>query len=121
MSLTSTWCKVKKTILRNMSWNMTSSLHFQPVYIIYLDYRKAFDSVLHERLLEQLEAFGIYRSIRMGIHRFLTDRWQKISAVCAPMPPDLQVASLKEVSLGMCCSSCLLMTYEKLWKLCVRQ
>ena len=73
MSLTSTCCKVNKIILRNMSWNMyRSSLHFiNPVYIFYLDYRKAVGSVPHERLLDKLKAFRINCSTRMWIYSFL--------------------------------------------------
>ena len=50
-----------------------------PVDVIYLDYRKAFDSVPHGRLLEKLKLFGINSSIRKWISSFLTNRWQKVS------------------------------------------
>ena len=42
-----------------------------PVDVIYLDYRKAFDSVPHGRLLEKLKLFGINSSIRTWISSFL--------------------------------------------------
>ena len=111
MSLTSTWCKVMNTIVRDnfmehiKEFNMlTENQHdfrqkrscctqllktvhdwakaediSSPVDAIYLDYRKAFDSVSHERLLEKLKVLGINCSIRTWIRSFLTDRWQKIS------------------------------------------
>ena len=34
-----------------------------PTDIVYLDYRKVFDSVPHERLLNKLEAYGIKSEI----------------------------------------------------------
>ena len=90
VSLTSTWCKVMKTIVRDnfmehiKKFNMlTENQHdfrqkrscctqllktvhdwakaediSSPVDVIYLDYRKAFDSVSHERLLEKLKFLG---------------------------------------------------------------
>ena len=42
-----------------------------PVDVIYLDYRKAFDSVPHGRILEKLKLFGINSSIRTWISSFL--------------------------------------------------
>ena len=41
--------------------------------IIYLDYRKAFDtSVPHKRLIEKLKTYGITGSLRKWIESFLT-------------------------------------------------
>ena len=42
-----------------------------PVDVIYLDYRKAFDSVPFERLLSKLEAYGIRGKIKEWIRNFL--------------------------------------------------
>ena len=41
---------------------------------VYLDYRKAFDSVPHERLLKKLRAYGIRGKLLEWIRNFLTDR-----------------------------------------------
>ena len=71
MGLTSTCCKIKETTL---TYQGSRRCLFYPVYIIYLDYRKAVDSVPHERLLEKLKALKINSSIIMWIRSFLTDR-----------------------------------------------
>ena len=52
-------------------------MHDIPVDILYLDWAKAFDTVPHQRLLHQVETFGITRSILKWIQAFLTDRQQK--------------------------------------------
>ena len=46
--------------------------------VIYLDFRKAFDSVPHERLLLKLEAYGITVGILKWIRSFLEGRTQKV-------------------------------------------
>ena len=46
--------------------------------IIYLDYRKAFDSVPHKRLIEKLKTYGITGSLRKWIESFLTSRKMKV-------------------------------------------
>ena len=42
-----------------------------PFDAIYLDFRKAFDTVRHQRLLKKLEAFGIKGNILSWISNFL--------------------------------------------------
>ena len=46
--------------------------------VIYLDFKKAFDSVPHIRLLRKLESYGITGNIHSWIKGFLTDRTQKV-------------------------------------------
>ena len=46
--------------------------------IIYLDYRKAFDSVPYERLLVKLQAYGIRGKVLQWIRNFLTAREQRV-------------------------------------------
>jgi hypothetical protein len=48
------------------------------VDIIYLDYRKAFDSVPHRRLLYKLSKYGISGQVWTWIQNFLTDRTQRV-------------------------------------------
>ena len=48
------------------------------VDIIYLDFRKAFDAVPHQRLLRKLQAYGIRGKILRWIEAFLTDRKQRV-------------------------------------------
>ena len=50
-----------------------------PVDVIYLDYAKAFDTVPHQRLLKQVESFGIKDKALAWITAFLDDRRQKVS------------------------------------------
>ena len=46
--------------------------------IIYLDFRKAFDTVPHERLLLKLKSYGISGNLLIWIKQFLNDRTQKV-------------------------------------------
>ena len=48
------------------------------VDILYLDFKKAFDSVPHERLLMKLSAYGITGRIHVWIREFLTKRQQRV-------------------------------------------
>ena len=47
--------------------------------VIYLDFKKAFDSVPHERLLLKLNGYGISGSILNWIRSFLEDRTQRVT------------------------------------------
>ena len=58
--------------------------------VIYLDYRKAFDSVVHNELLYKLWQYGICGDLWNWIRAYLTNRMQ-----CAPV--DGQVSSLLPV------------------------
>jgi len=49
-----------------------------PIDVLYLDFRKAFDSVPHERLLTKLSACGVSGHILDWIRSFLTDRQQQV-------------------------------------------
>ena len=44
-----------------------------PINIVYLDFKKAFDSVPHQRLLCKLATYGITGNIFKWIKVFLTD------------------------------------------------
>jgi len=57
----------------------TSSLDNNiPVDILYLDFRKAFDTVPHCRLFTKLEAYGICGKLLDWIKTYLTNRHQKV-------------------------------------------
>ena len=47
--------------------------------VIYLDCRKAFDTVTHKRLLAKLRAYGISGKILNWIKAFLSNRTQRVS------------------------------------------
>ena len=46
--------------------------------VIYLDFKKAFDSVPHHRLVKKLEAYGIANNLLLWIEDFLSNRTQKV-------------------------------------------
>ena len=46
--------------------------------IIYLDFRKAFDSVPHKRLILKLQSYGISGKLLYWIENFLTERTQRV-------------------------------------------
>ena len=48
--------------------------HQIPVHINYLDYRKAFDTVPHKRLITKLRAYGIRGTLLKWNEDFLTNR-----------------------------------------------
>ena len=53
-------------------------MHNIPIDILYLDYAKAFDTVPHQRLLNQVESFGITGKTLQWIRSFLSNRKQKV-------------------------------------------
>ena len=63
------------TVLEN--WTLTIDTG-HPVDVIYLDFKKAFDSVPHQRLLTKLKSFGIGDTIRNWLESFLTGRTQRV-------------------------------------------
>ena len=65
-----------------------------PVDIIYLDFRKAFDKVPHQRLLLKSKAHGIGDGIIDWIEQWLTDRWQRVVV-------DGEVSNWKSVISGV--------------------
>ena len=50
-----------------------------PVDAAYMDFRKAFDSVPHKRLILKLEIYGVGGNILKWVEDFLTDREQYVS------------------------------------------
>lgn len=50
----------------------------QNLDIIYLDYRKAFDTVPHIRLLKKLQGYGVRAKVLKWIREFLTNRQQQV-------------------------------------------
>ena len=53
-------------------------MHGIPVDVLFLDFSKAFDSVPHQRLLKQVESFGITGKASAWIRAFLANRTQKV-------------------------------------------
>ena len=50
-----------------------------PVDAIYLDFKKAFDTIPHERLLLKAESYGIQSSILQWLRALLIGRKQRVS------------------------------------------
>ena len=50
----------------------------KPVDVLYLDFKKAFDSVPHQRLLSKLETYSITGHLRCWISSFLSGRSQRV-------------------------------------------
>ena len=46
--------------------------------VVYLDFRKAFDSFPHERLLKKVKSYGIQGNLLCWIRSFLTGRKQRV-------------------------------------------
>ena len=65
-----------------------------PVDIIYLDFKKAFDKVLHQRLLLKLKAHGIGNGMINWIEKWLIDRRQRVVV-------DGEVSNWKSVLSGV--------------------
>ena len=55
-----------------------AKLHGTPVDVLYTDFKKAFDSVSHQKLLKKLLAAGIKDSILDWIKGFLLNRKQRV-------------------------------------------
>ena len=49
-----------------------------PIDILYLDFRKAFDTVPHKRLLTKLKSYGITGRLLLWIENFLHNRKQRV-------------------------------------------
>jgi len=67
----------------NLDW--TIALHGRrPVDIVFLDYAKAFDSVVHKKLIYKLSCYGVCEMVLTWIKNFLSERVQsvKIGDLC---------------------------------------
>ena len=53
-------------------------MHRHPIYVIYLDYAKAFDTVPQQRLIHQIYSLGIQGTAIDFIRAFLTGRRQRV-------------------------------------------
>ena len=53
-------------------------MHNIPLDVLYLDYRKAFDCVPHQRLMKQVQSFGITGDASKWLEAFLSNRKQKV-------------------------------------------
>jgi len=63
-----------------------------PIDAVYLDFRKAFNSVLHQGLHAKITAYGINAHVLDWIHALLVDRKQRV-VVNSCLPAWLEVLS----------------------------
>jgi hypothetical protein len=61
-----------------LDWNLALRSR-KAVDVIYFDFAKAFDSVVHSKLVAELSSYGINNMVLKWIESFLTDR----SSMCA--------------------------------------
>ena len=64
------------TVIEEWSQSLQSN---EPVDVIYLDFRKAFDSVPHRRLVKKLDFYGIHGKIKHWIEEYLRGRKQRVA------------------------------------------
>ena len=94
---------------------MTSQNYGEATDVIYLDYAKAFNSVIHSKLLHKLYAYGIRNDLLKWFENFLSSRTQAVTnngvlfdflpvtsgviqgSVCGPQLFKLYVNDLPEV------------------------
>jgi hypothetical protein len=69
-------------------WTISLSNH-KSVTVAYIDFKSAFDSISHNKLLIKLSSYGITNTLYFWIKAFLTNRFQKVkigssfSSVCS--------------------------------------
>ena len=61
--------------------------------VIYLDFKKAFDSVAHNELLCKLWKFGITGDLWLWVRAYLSNRVQYVS-ICQSTSPTLPVSNV---------------------------
>ena len=66
----------------NLDWN-TAIKSRQGVDIVYLDFAKAFDSVVHSKLIAKLECYGVCGMILRWIESWLCNRYQCVRVGCS--------------------------------------
>ena len=70
--------------------------------VIYLDFKKAFDSVPHQELLLKLWKTGIVGGLWKWFREYLSDRYQHVLIVALPLPYQLYQVSPREAYLVPC-------------------
>ena len=77
-----TWVQKKRSCITQLLLTMEDFVNYieqnESFDVVYLDFRKAFDTVPHLRLLEKLKAYGIVGKVHMWIKSFLSGRTQRV-------------------------------------------
>jgi len=58
-------------------WTMSLNIR-NAVDVVYIDFNKAFDTVVHSKLLHKLKAYGITGNLLLWIENFLSNRYQSV-------------------------------------------
>ena len=66
----------------NLDWNTAISCK-NKVDVVYLDFAKAFDSVVHAKLIAKLSCYGISGMVLRWIESFLVKRFQSVRVGCS--------------------------------------
>ena len=69
------WLRYSSHLSGGLSYCMDGG---DPVDVIYLDVRKAFDTVPYRRLIKKIEAYGIKGGLLIWIENFRSDRRQRV-------------------------------------------
>ena len=76
------FCKGRSCVSQLLStlydWFSSLDEHI-PVDAVYLDFRKAFDTVPHKRLINKLHGYGIRGPVLRWVEDFLSERTQYVS------------------------------------------
>ena len=70
-----------------------------PDDVIYLNYRKAFNSVWHKRLLVKLQAYGIKGKILRWTESFLMERKQQVVVNGTKSDPTVVISGIPQGSV----------------------
>ena len=65
-------------LLEALNFWSEAMMHKIPVDVLFLDYSKAFDTVPHKRLIQQVKSFGIQGEALEWISAFLSNRRQRV-------------------------------------------
>ena len=69
---------VTTNLLEVMNIWTEALMHNIPIDVLYLDYQKAFDCVPHQRLMKQVNSFGISGPASRWLKAFLSNRKQRV-------------------------------------------
>ena len=94
---------------------VTSQNNGEVTDVIYLDYAKAFDSVIHSKLLHKLYAYGIRDDLLKWFENFLSSHTQAVTIMaCFLTSCQLLVVSFKGLCAAHNCLNFILTTCSKL-------
>ena len=82
-------------------WNLSLSRR-NSVDIVYIDFKRAFDSISHRKLIHKLAGYGIQGNLLLWITAFLDSRSQSVRVGSALSPPSLVISGVPQGSCIGC-------------------